>query len=75
MSEEMPGVGGRESRVGDKHGSDNRQPTTDNRIVSPTPDPRLPTPATTNWPLLYSAVLIELAVLIIIFYAFTKAFA
>jgi hypothetical protein len=34
-----------------------------------------PTPDTTNWPLLYSAVLIELAVLILIFYAFTKAFA
>jgi hypothetical protein len=28
-----------------------------------------------NWPLLYSVVLIELAILIVIFYAFTKAFA
>ena len=34
-----------------------------------------PTPATPNWPFLYSAVIIELAILIIIFYAFTKAFA
>jgi hypothetical protein len=28
-----------------------------------------------NWPRLYAAVLIELALLIVIFYAFTKAFA
>lgn len=42
---------------------------------APTPDPRLPTPVSPNWPFLYSAVLIELAVLIIVFYAFTKAFA
>jgi hypothetical protein len=45
----------------------------------PTADGRQPTapdtPTTTNWPLLYSAVLIELAVLVIVFYAFTKAFA
>ena len=38
---------------------DNGQPTTDN----------------VRWPLLYSAVLIELTLLIIIFYAFTKAFS
>jgi hypothetical protein len=28
-----------------------------------------------NWPWLYAAVLAELALLILIFYAFTKAFA
>ena len=28
-----------------------------------------------NWPLLYAAVIAELALLIVIFYAFTKAFA
>jgi hypothetical protein len=42
---------------------------------APTPDPRLPTPAAPNWPLLYGAVLAELAILIILFYAFTKALA
>jgi hypothetical protein len=73
------GVGSRESKLESPANApapttDNRQPTTD-CIVSPTPDPRLPTPATANWPFLYSAVLIELAILIIIFYAFTKAFA
>jgi hypothetical protein len=41
----------------------------------PTPDNQQPTTDNVHWPLLYSAVLIELAVLIIIFYAFTKAFA
>jgi len=40
----------------------------------PTADSREPT-AHPNWPLLYSVVLIELAILIIVFYAFTKAFA
>jgi hypothetical protein len=35
----------------------------------------LPTPHTPNWKLLYAAVLTELALLILIFYAFTKAFA
>jgi hypothetical protein len=91
MSEEIPGIGGRGPGVGEAHGSDARQPTTDNRLgamdssfesvesaataPSPTPDPRLPTPASANWPFLYSAVIIELAILIIIFYAFTKAFA
>lgn len=28
-----------------------------------------------NWPRLYAAVLAELALLIVVFYAFTKAFA
>ena len=41
----------------------------------PTPDSRQPTPREPNWRLIYSAVMIELALLIIIFYAFTKAFA
>ena len=56
-----PGVGGREPEppTGNAATPDNRQPTTDN----------------VNWPLLYAAVIGELAILIIVFYAFTKAFA
>jgi hypothetical protein len=42
---------------------------------APTPDPRLPTPDNVNWLLLYAAVIGELAILIVVFYAFTKAFA
>ena len=38
-------------------------------------DTRHPTPREPNWRLLYSAVIIELALLIIVFYAFTKAFS
>lgn len=38
---------------------DNRQPRTDNL----------------NWPLLYAVVIGELVILILVFYAFTKAFA
>lgn len=56
------GVGGRGSEppaLGNAQNPDNRQPTTDN----------------TNWPLLYAAVIGELAILVIVFYAFTKAFA
>jgi hypothetical protein len=34
-----------------------------------------PTPRELNWPLLYGAVIGELVILIIIFYAFTKAFS
>jgi len=41
----------------------------------PTADGRQPTAREPNWRLLYGAVIIELALLIIIFYAFTKAFA
>jgi len=59
MSDEVSAVG---SRVSGK--------TTE----VPTPDTRQPTPREPNWPLLYIAVLGELALLIIIFYAFTKAF-
>jgi len=60
MSEGVSGVGSRVSgKTPPTEVPDNRQPTTDN----------------VRWPLLYSAVLIELALLIIIFYAFTKAFA
>lgn len=41
-----------------------------------TPDARQPTAREpTRWALLYSVVIIELAVLILIFYAFTKAYA
>jgi len=40
----------------------------------PTPDTR-PTPREPNWRLIYAAVLGELTLLVIIFYAFTKAFA
>ena len=59
------GVGGRGSELGPSVGS-----------PSPTPDTRHPTPAAEpNWRLIYSAVLIELTILIVIFYAFTKAFA
>ena len=63
-SEREPGVGGRESER-ELTGSDQ----------APTPGPRLPTPDNVNWTLLYTAVLGELAILILIFYAFTKAFA
>ena len=38
-------------------------------------DTRHPTPREPNWRLLYSAVIIELALLILVFYAFTKAFS
>jgi hypothetical protein len=41
----------------------------------PTPDTRHPTPSEPNWRLIYAAVLGELTLLILIFYAFTKAFA
>ncbi|HEX7678878.1 MAG TPA: hypothetical protein VF713_12185 [Thermoanaerobaculia bacterium] len=55
-----PGVGGRGSEPPTSgEEPDNRQPTTDN----------------VNWPLLYAAVIGELVILILIFYAFTKAFA
>jgi hypothetical protein len=48
-------------------------PTPDTRHPTPgqTPDPRDATP----WPILYTAVLAELVILIVAFYAFTKAFA
>lgn len=59
MSEQ--GAGSRGSGVGEIEGSDTRLPV---------PDSREP-----NWPLLYAAVIGELAILIIVFYAFTKAFA
>jgi hypothetical protein len=58
--EGLPAVG---SRLSDK----DADPIAESR------QPAAPPP--TNWPLLYSAVLIELAILIVIFYAFTKAFA
>jgi hypothetical protein len=64
MSTRGSDVGGRESE--NKSGSGD---------FSPTPDSRLPTPAEPNWPILYTAVLAELVILIIAFYAFTKAFA
>ncbi|MEA2325840.1 MAG: hypothetical protein QOE68_799 [Thermoanaerobaculia bacterium] len=44
-------------------------------LNAPTPDTRHPTPHEPNWRLIYAAVLGELTILIIIFYAFTKAFA
>jgi hypothetical protein len=49
---------------------DSLQPT----APLPAPDNRQPTTDNLNWPLLYAAVLGELAILILIFYAFTKAF-
>jgi len=42
---------------------------------APTPHTPPPTPREPNWRLIYAAVLTELTLLIIIFYAFTKAFA
>ena len=59
----------RESGVGDRGSEPPEQG------IAPTPDSRPPTPDNINWPLLYSAVIGELAILIIIFYAFTKAFS
>ncbi len=59
-------VGGRGSEMGkdrDAAGS------------APTPDSRQTTPAEPDWPILYATVLAELVILIVAFYAFTKAFA
>jgi hypothetical protein len=53
------GVGARESEMADP----------------PTADSRLPTPREPHWPMLYGLVMAELLLLILIFYAFTKAFA
>jgi hypothetical protein len=61
MSEGVSGVGSRVSGTQD--------------VDVPTPDSRQPTAREPNWRLIYSAVIIELALLIVIFYAFTKAFA
>jgi hypothetical protein len=64
MSSRGSGIGSR--------GSENESGSID---FSPTPDSRLPTPVEPNWPLLYGIVLGELVILIVAFYAFTKAFA
>ena len=61
----------RESGVGSR-ASEIESPA---KTKAPTPDSRLPIPREPNWRLIYSAVIIELALLIVIFYAFTKAFA
>ncbi len=61
----------RESDYGGR-GSENKSGSS---VFSPTTDNRQPTPAEPNWPILYTAVLAELVILIIAFYAFTKAFA
>jgi hypothetical protein len=61
----------RESGIG-RRASENESATGG---ASPTPDPRQTTPAEPNWPILYTAVLAELVILIVAFYAFTKAFA
>ena len=59
-SERESGAGGRElDPPTGGQEPDNRQPTTDN----------------VNWPLLYTAVIGELVILVLVFYAFTKAFA
>ena len=47
----------------------------ESELNAPTPGTRLPTANQPNWRLIYAAVLGELTILIIIFYAFTKAFA
>ena len=44
-------------------------------LSAPTPHTLPPTPREPHWRLLYAAVITELALLIVIFYAFTKAFA
>jgi len=90
MSERGPDVGGRESSResgaggrGSEHGNDPtaaaKLAASDNPAAAagsaPTPDPRQTTPAEPNWFLLYGIVLAELVILIIAFYAFTKAFA
>ena len=64
MSTRGSDVGGRESE--NKSGSSDFSPTNDNRQ---------PTTKEPNWFLLYGIVLAELVILIIAFYAFTKAFA
>jgi hypothetical protein len=67
------GVGGRASELATP--SKETPAPTPTLTLTPTPDSRLPTPEHPNWRLIYSAVIIELALLILIFYAFTKAFA
>jgi hypothetical protein len=62
MSEGVSAVGSRVS------GNDRGEPL-------PTPDNEQPTTDNVRWRLLYAAVITELAILILIFYAFTKAFA
>jgi hypothetical protein len=64
MNERGSDVGGREP--------ENKSGSID---FPPMPDSRLTTPAEPNWPLLYGIVLAELVILIVAFYAFTKAFA
>ncbi|HEV7485020.1 MAG TPA: hypothetical protein VGQ65_05020 [Thermoanaerobaculia bacterium] len=51
------------------------EPKSSTGAPAPTPHTPLPTPNEPNWRLIYTAVLGELTILIIIFYAFTKAFA
>jgi hypothetical protein len=63
MSDGVSGVGSRLSGENESAGE------------LPTPDTRQPTPREPNWRLIYSAVITELVILILIFYAFTKAFA
>ncbi|HEX9459029.1 MAG TPA: hypothetical protein VGA84_07785 [Thermoanaerobaculia bacterium] len=70
-SERESGFGGRESER-ELTGNANA-PTPDPRL--PIPDNRQPTTDNLNWPILYAAVIGELAILVLIFYAFTKAFA
>ena len=64
MSTRGSGVGGRES--------ENKSGSID---FSTTPDSRQTTPAEPNWPKLYTFVLAELAIIIVLLYTFTKAFA
>jgi hypothetical protein len=58
-------------------GGGEREPKASTGAPAPPPTPHtpLPTPNEPNWRLIYTAVLGELTILIIIFYAFTKAFA
>ena len=59
----------REGEVGSRGG----EPPTSGE--APVPDNRQPTTDNLNWPLLYAAVIGELVILVLVFYAFTKAFA
>ena len=56
-------------------GAGDREPEPPTSGEAPAPDKRQTITDNVNWPLLYTAVLGELVILIVVFYAFTKAFA
>jgi hypothetical protein len=69
MSDGEWGVGSRESE------HEASSPAQLSRAPLPTPHTPQPTPRSPNWNVIYGIVLGELAILIAVFYAFTKAFA